>query len=155
MLATLVGVSTQDGIAAVGTLAVPNATLVLPPTMRCHFEFEGVAPHAQLWLDPLELDQFDHSLLPALRAGPDGSIVLHVGSFDVAGPLTLSLQAGRYRLSGGRIAIHPAVDSGSMGLRVGEVIDLASGHPLARANSDWLLTIRQQGLYQVRFEATP
>lgn len=155
-LTRFVGVRSEDGIAAISTAAVPNATLVLPRTTMCHFDFDGAAPNTQLWLDPLNLDGFDDALLLALRAGPAGSILLHIGSFDAAADgLRLGLQAGRYRLSGGRIAIRPAMDPGEVGLTVGEVVDVADGRPLARGDGDWVLEIRQHAHYRVRFEAAP
>lgn len=155
-LTMFVGVRTRDGIAATRTAAASGTTLVLPETMTCRFEFDCAAPYTQLWLDPLRIDGFDDTLLLALRAGPSGSIVLHVGSFEAAGgALTLELQPGRYRLSGGRIAIHPALGMDSEGLMVGEVVDLVGGQPLARQDGDWLLHIRQPGHYRVRYEVAP
>jgi hypothetical protein len=148
---TLIGVRSDDGIAAVSTVAAPGAALVLPPTLACSFEFDGGASNTQVWLNPLQLDHFDDMLLPALHAGPAGSIVLHVGSFDAV-PRVLQLQAGRYRVSGGRIAIHPGAE---MGLVVSDVIDLFNGQPLARSAGDWLLQIRQAGRYRVRFGEAP
>jgi hypothetical protein len=149
---TLVGVRTEDGIAATSSVAAPGAALVLPRTMTCQFEFDGRATNSQIWLDPLQLDQCDDTLLPALRAGPAGLVLLHVGSFDATAHRALQLQGGRYRLSGGRIAIHPGADPG---LVVGEVIDLANGQPLARDAGDWLLQIRSDGRYRVRFSVAP
>jgi hypothetical protein len=149
---TLVGVWNEDGIAATSAVAAPDAALVLPRTLTCSFDFDGGAPYTQIWLDPLKLDQLDDTLLPALRAGQAGSIVLHVGSFDASARRALQLQAGRYKFSGGRIAIHPG---GDPSLAVSEVIDLSNGQPLAREAGDWLLQIRQDGRYRVRFSAAP
>jgi hypothetical protein len=149
-VANLVGICTEDGIAAVSASA-PGTTLVLPERLTCEFDFESAAPYSQIWLDPLELDQFPHTLMPALHAGPGGSILLHVASFEATGALVLALQRGRYRLSGGRIAIHPAVETGSEGLTIGEASDVARG-PLARHDGDWLLIVDRKARYRIRFE---
>ena len=147
---TVVGVWSEEGIAAISAVATADVRLVLPRTMTCRFDFEGAGSNTQIWLDPVQIDHFDDALIAALHAGPERSIVLHVGSFDAIANRALQLQPGRYRFSGGRIALHPG---GEPGLAVSEVVDLSNGQPLAREAGDRLLDIRQDGHYRVSFTA--
>lgn len=74
-------------------------------------------------------------------------------------PLNPALRDGRYRVAGGRIALHPTTDPNLGGLRVTRVEDLRSGQPLASARGDFLLTVGGPAALRVSFgrvrEAAP
>jgi hypothetical protein len=79
----------------------------IPDLVQIDFQFEPPSANAALWIDPVALDGFPDAFLWALRSHADGSVDLHVGEFTASKPLTLWLQRGKYRISGGCFSLRP------------------------------------------------
>lgn len=152
--ARVLGSASATGIAAGVAPAQTGAAIVLAPTETCDIELHGAGRDTQVWLDPLQLDGLPAELLAALRATPDGAVLLHIGTWDAApGRLSLALQRGTYRVSGGRLAIGDSDAAAALG--IGSVVDAASGTSLRRRGGDWLLDVRGPVRCVVRYEVTP
>jgi hypothetical protein len=99
----------KEGRLAAIAVAADAAGAVRPPQLATlRLTLRGAAPGAVVWLDPEALDGFPDELMPVLRRHADRTVDLHVGAWTAHEPvLTLAAQPGRYRLSGGLIALHP------------------------------------------------
>jgi hypothetical protein len=133
---------TRSGIAAGVATADATARPHLLPRHPCRIEFTSIPEGVRLWVDPVSLDGFPDQYLPALRSHPNGTIDLHLGDYACGpGELILHLQAGRYRITGGRVALRSAIDPRDAGLRVAQVENLHSGQLLPLIDGEFLLTV--------------
>jgi hypothetical protein len=143
---------TESAIAAALYAAKEPAALQLPQCHACRIEFASVPPNVRLWINPVSLDGFPDEYLPALRWRKDGSVELHLADRDCSPVgLLLSLQAGRYRVGGGRIAQHPGIGEDQLGQQVTSVEDLHSGRPLPSTDDGFLLTVSTDAAVRVSF----
>jgi hypothetical protein len=95
-------------LAAVAVAADGMGAVSPPQLATLRLTLRGAAPGAVLWLDPEALEGFPDELMPVLHRHADGTVDLHVGEWTAHEPLlTLAAQPGRYRLSGGLVALHP------------------------------------------------
>lgn len=139
-----------DRIAAVAARPADGQTVALPPLVTLRLLIQGAAGDALLWLDPVRLDGFPDDLLWALRTHPGGIIDLHVGTWGAGEPeLTLAVQPGTYRLSGGTIALHP----GQLGRTVAEVVG-PGGAVVQPSDGEVVLEVSGDSQYTVRLEVT-
>jgi hypothetical protein len=113
---------TGDRLGAVAVAVEDAGTVAAPRLATLALTLRDAAPGAAVWLDPEALEGFPDELLEVLRTHPDGTVDLHVGAWTAHEPsLTIAVQPGRYRLSGGLIALHPTSSGQSVaGLRPAE-----------------------------------
>jgi hypothetical protein len=81
----------------------------MPDQVQLNLALEGELEGVLFYLDPVMLNGFPQDLLWALRMHPGRIVDLHIREYTVVEQkrLQLKVQPGRYRLSGGRISIHP------------------------------------------------
>jgi hypothetical protein len=151
-ISALVAYASKEGIAATWAPTEQSATLTLPPVYACSFEFEQIEENVVLWLDPVSLHSFPDDHLIALRSHVGNIVDLHVGEYPCSpSGLLLRLQAGRYRLTGGRMTIRPSTNPRNQNLVVNSVLDRGTGQRLAGDNGTFLLEVNTNGHFVVFF----
>lgn len=138
-------------IAAAHTRADSLQDLRLPSLVTLQFDFLGEPSGAVLWIDPVDLEGFPADLLGALRTHPGNIIDLHLGEIPAASSQLFQAQRGRYRISGGRVAIHPGQPPGSGGLVLDRLVDARTGAALAALNGELFLDVQGPARYRVLF----
>ena len=133
-----------------------SGQITLPAVIPVEFTFDPVVQGAELAVDPLALTGFPGDLLWVLRTHPSNVIDLHVGQYSVGpSPVRVDLQSGRYRLSGGRLALHPVISQAQAAQRLAGVEDVASGQRLSATNGEIVLDVSGPARYRVTFEPSP
>jgi hypothetical protein len=140
-----------DRIAATTAAPIDGQTVALPPLVALRLLVQSAADNAMLWLDPMHLDGFPDELLWALRIHPGGTIDFHIGAWGLGEPeLSLAVQPGTYRLSGGTVALHP----GQQGSTVTQVAG-PGGAVIEASDGEVVLKISGNSVYDVRLGVTP
>ena len=149
----IVAVEAGERIGATVAPVADSGQLTLPALLPVDFTFDPVVQGAELWVDPVELYGFPTGLLWILRTHPNNVIDLHVGQYAVTpSPLRLNLQPGKYRLSGGRLALHPVTSPAQAAQRLADVEDVDTGQQVRAANGELLLDVSRPASYRVKLE---
>jgi hypothetical protein len=112
-------VAERVGIAAVSALPERAAELSMPQRFSVALGTKRPPRGAFLALDPVELLGYPDGDLWILRARADGAIDLHVTEVEASREVTVGLQGGSYRLTGGVIGM----PLGQPSWQVVEVVD--------------------------------
>ena len=105
-----------------------------------------------MWVDPIDLAGFPQDLIWSLFAQPDKIVDLHVAELTLAPggkPVTILLQPGRFRLSGGTIALRPGF--GSAPLKLTGVTEVATGARIEGHNGQFIIDIHGPARYRLNF----
>lgn len=123
-----------------------------PRLVRVQFVQNEPPPNVIFWVDPMDLEGFPRHLLWTLRAHRAGILDLHVGEYPVTGrPIELEVQPGVYRISGGRVAVHPGEDAVS----VSWAIDESTGERFDATGESVVLGIHDDAVFQISYTSGP
>jgi hypothetical protein len=147
----IIAQSRQLAVAAVAAEPTANMHLKLPELVDIDLEQGGTESGVTLWIDPIELAGFPDHLIWSLFAQPDRVVDLHVAELNLPPGecVTIPVQRGRYRLSGGTIAIRPGF--GPDALQLKSVTDVATGKLTDGDNGLVVLDIRIPARYLLHF----
>lgn len=127
--------------------------LQFPVQKNLQFEFPQAPQGAVIWIDPLELEGFPAELLSALRTHPDQVIDLHLRELTTTSVQRLNVQSGKYRISGGRVAIHPPLSADAESLVLGCLVDRETSTMLPAKNGEVIIEVQDARCYQASFVA--
>ena len=143
----------QSAIAAVAASPSRSLQLTLPKLELLEFEAVGLEDSVGAWLDPVELDGISHELIESFFIRPNGLLDLHVTEFQftTAGKtVSVPVQRGTYRISGGTINLHPSTTLHAIQLT--GVTDLISGNYFSSDNGQVIITVNAPAKFRLHFE---
>lgn len=145
----VVGQLRGSRLAAVASEPSDALHLELPSLSRLVLRPEGPVHGASVWLDPVEIDGYPRELSWALRSHPGSVIDLHIGAYVAeVDSIILYVQRGTYRISGGRLSLHPG---SSPGTEVAHVVDESSGSTHVAGDGSVDIAVDGDALYRVTF----
>lgn len=143
----------QTALAATAARPENTSHLTLPDTVALQLEVDNATEQTNTaWIDPIALEGFPEELLWSLYSKAEGTIDLHVTEFHLpvnGQPVTVSVQRGQFKLSGGTIALHPSPRDPA--LELSGVTHIKSGQYIAAQEGQVLLTIEDSAHYRLHF----
>ena len=144
----------QTAVAAAAAAPADAAQLHLPELVELELEQAGAVPHMTVWVDPVELAGLPHELIWSLFAEPDQVVALHVAELVLpprGKSMTIPVQRGRFRLSGGTISLRPSI--GADPWRLAGVTNLDTGIRIEGQAGLVIIDIQGPARYRLDFES--
>jgi hypothetical protein len=140
---------------AVAAVAAPPdaAHLRFPDLVELELEQDGAEKVLTVWVDPVELVGFPHDLIWSLFAEPDDVVELHVAELQLpprGKRVTIPVQRGRFRLSGGTVALSPRAGLGAV--QLAGVTHIDTGIRIPSQAGQAIIDIHGPARYRLDFE---
>jgi hypothetical protein len=143
----------QKAVAAAAAAPADAAQLHLPELVELDLEQDGAEKTMTVWVDPVDLIGFPHDLIWSLFAQPDQVVDLHVAELELpprGKRVTIPVQRGLFRLSGGTVSLRPSF--GANPVQLAGVTHVATGVRIESQAGQAIIDVQGPAWYRLDFE---
>src|SRR3989442_2986905 len=142
----------ETAVAAAAAKPAVAAHLELPELVELELEQESTETTLTVWVDPVELIGFPHDLIWSLFAQPDQVVELHVAELELSRGkrVTIPVQRGRFRLSGGTVALRPSF--GADPVQLASVTNVVTRTRIESQAGQAIVDVQGPARYRLDFE---
>jgi hypothetical protein len=143
----------QKAVAATAAEPADAAQLHLPELVELELEQSDAEKNMTVWVDPVDLIGFPYDLIWSLFAEPDQVVELHVAELTLpprGKSVSIPVQRGRFRLSGGTVSLRPSF--GADPVQLAGVTDVSTGIRIETKAGQAIIEIHGPARYRLDFE---